>query len=86
MAFPLRPRVEEEVEPGGCEITKMCNCWEGDPLPGITAGTSGLLAGGGGTFSDINDGSGCTVAATGVDSSWLLPDVGGESLDSRSNI
>jgi hypothetical protein len=39
-------------------MTKMCNCWEGDPFPGITAGTSGLLTGGGGgTFSDINDGS-----------------------------
>jgi hypothetical protein len=60
MEFPLRLRPDEfEVEPGGCEITKMCSCWEGDPLPGITAGTSVLLTGGGGgTFSDINDGSG----------------------------
>lgn len=39
-------------------MTKMCSCWEGDPLPDITVGTSGLRNGGGGTFSDINDGNG----------------------------
>lgn len=81
MAFPLRTG----VDPGcGCEMTNMCSCCEGDPLPGTTTGTSGRrTGGGGGTFSDINDGKGWT--ADEAVSSWtLLTEV--ESFDSMSNI
>lgn len=66
MALPPRTEEEVDVDPGGCEMTKMCNCWEGDPLPGTTTGTSFLRigrGGGGGTLSDINEGNGLTDMA-----------------------
>lgn len=85
MAFALRQ--EDEVEPGGCAITKIWSCCDGEWLAGMTDDTSGRRRGGGGRLIDISDGSGdITEDDSTVSSGTLVLDVDEPSFASKFNI